>query len=132
MTPAAIADVDATIDTADQKTMSSRAFLDAHPDMKYRTEGWFAYEEGRFEDALAHFELAASYGDKLSQAMLAEMYWNGQGTAADRARGYAWADLAAERGYVQFLPLRERYWQELVGQERERAIEQGRAMLAEY
>ena len=35
-------------DREDQKVLSSRAFLDAHPDMKYRTEDWFAYQESRF------------------------------------------------------------------------------------
>ena len=125
-------DVDATIDRNDQKVMASKSFLDAHPDMKHRTEGWFAYREGRYAEARDHFLEAARFADKLSQAMLAEMHWNGQGTPVDRAIGYAWADLAAERGYVQFLALRERYWKALSPVERERAIAQGRALLLAY
>lgn len=125
-------DVDATIDLADQKVMSSKAFLDAHPDIKFRTEGWFAYRDGRYAEAIEHFREAASFADKLSQAMLAEMYWNGQGTPADRAVAYAWADLAAERGYVQFLALRERYWKALSPPERERAVTRGRDLLRTY
>lgn len=125
-------EVDAIIDREDQKVMSSETFLDAHPDMKFRTEGWFAYQDGRHEEALEHFRRAASYADKLSQAMLAEMLWDGLGTPADRAMAYAWADLSAERGYVQFVALRERYWQALSPPERERAIAQGSKLLESY
>ena len=131
-TGVAARDIDATIDLNDQKVMSSKSFLDAHPDMKYRTEGWFAYEEGRHGDALEHFRHAASYGDKLSQAMLAEMHWNGTGTPVDRALAYAWADLAAERGYEQFVALRERYWRALDKAGRARALSEGRALLDVY
>ncbi|HET8818891.1 MAG TPA: SEL1-like repeat protein [Xanthomonadaceae bacterium] len=125
-------EVDATIDREDQKVMSSEAFLDAHPDIKFRTEGWLAYDAGRYDDAWAHFHHAASYADKLSQAMLAEMLWNGRGTPIDRVKAYAWADLAAERGYVQFVVLRERYWAGLTPQERKRAVAEGSTLLATY
>ena len=83
------------IDTEDQKVMSSRSFLEAHPDMKYRTEGWLAYDEGRYEDARKLFTKAAGFGDKLSQAMLAEMAWKGIGQPVDRPLAYAWADISA-------------------------------------
>ncbi|UWX04668.1 hypothetical protein H1235_08470 [Pseudoxanthomonas sp. NC8] len=63
--------------------------MDAHPDLKYRSEGWLAFHGGRFEEAIAHFTRAASFGDKPSQAMLAEMAWKGQGKAVDRALAYA-------------------------------------------
>lgn len=128
----AAGEVDATIDREDQKVMSSETFLDAHPDIKFRTEGWVAYEAGRYEDALANFRRAAGYADKLSQAMLAEMSWHGRGTPVDRAIAYAWADLAAERGYPQFVALREQYWADLTEAQRARAIEEGRDLLATY
>ena len=114
------------------KTLNSEAFLNAHPDMKYRLEGWVAFEEGRLEDALAHFDHASRYGDKLSKAMLAEMHWDGRGVTRDRALAYAWADLAAERGYPRLVVLRERYWEGLDEGGRARAIEAGQALYAEY
>lgn len=120
------------IDKEDQKVMSTATFLNAHPDMKYRTEGWLAYDEGRYEDALEHFTTAASFGDKLSQAMLAEMAWEGVGQPVDRALGYAWADISAERGYRQFVALREQYWAQLSEEERVRAVEIGRPLLEKY
>ena len=83
-----------------QATLSSAVFLNAHPDMKHRKQGWDAYAEGDFALARAQFLKAAWYGDKPSQAMLAEMDWKGVGAAVDRAAAYTWADIAAERGYV--------------------------------
>ena len=123
---------EALIDREDQKVMSTVAFLDAHPDMKYRREGWLAYEAGDYPAAIGHFTEAARFGDKMSQAMLAEMAWKGQGQPVDRPLGYAWADLAAERGYRQFVVLREQYWSQLAGQERERAIQVGQPLLPVY
>ena len=64
--------------------------------------------------------------------MLAEMAWKGQGTPIDRVTGYVWADLAAERGYPQFIALREGYWKQLVPAERERVLAVGAPMLQEY
>ena len=119
-------------DREDQQVMSSWAFLNAHPDLKFRREGWLAYEEGDFEQARTHFLASAGFADKLSQAMLAEMAWTGRGQPVDRPLGYAWADLAAERGYPQFVVLRESYWSALDPAEREHAIERGQSLLAEY
>lgn len=116
----------------EQRVLASDAFLNSHPDLEYRLAGWTAYQAGDFDAAAAHFKHAARYADKLSQAMLAEMYWNGQGVPVDRPLAYAWADLAAERGYVQFLAVRERYWQALGADERAEAITRGQALLHEY
>jgi len=120
------------IDKEDQKVMSSQTFLNAHPDMKYRTEGWLAYDEGRYEDALEKFTKAAGFGDKLSQAMLAEMAWKGIGQPVDRSLGYAWADISAERGYRQLVALREQYWKQLSEDERVRAMEIGQPLMEKY
>ena len=89
-----------------QATLSSAVFLNAHPDMKHRKQGWDAYAEGDFALARAQFLKAAWYGDKPSQAMLAEMDWKGEGAAVDRASAYTWADFAAERGYFAKRKLR--------------------------
>lgn len=120
------------IDREDQKVMSTIAFLDAHPDLKYRREGWLAFDAGDHAAAIGHFREAARFGDKISQAMLAEMAWKGLGQPVDRPLGYAWADLAAERGYRQFVALREQYWAKLTAHERERAIEVGQPLLPVY
>lgn len=122
----------AVIDRDDQRVMSSAAFLNAHPDMKYRHEGWLAYSQGDHAAARTHFLEAAAWGDKPSQAMLAEMAWQGLGQPADPALGYAWADLAAERGYRPFVALREQYWRQLDGAAQARAVEAGQPLLATY
>jgi hypothetical protein len=123
---------DPTIDRNDQIVMSTDAFLSAHPDMKYRREGWLAFEAGQYPQAIAHFTEAARFGDKMSQAMLAEMAWKGQGQAVNRPLGYAWADLAAERGYRQFVALREQYWAQLTAEEQATAIKVGQPLLPVY
>ncbi len=120
------------IDQKEQRVLSTRTFLNAHPDMKYRQEGWEAYQAGDHALAMEHFRKASRYADKVSQAMVAEMLWKGLGVPADPSMAYAWADLAAERGYPQFIRLREQYWRDLDAAQRERAVRDGQALLAEY
>lgn len=112
--------------------MITAGFLSWHPDLRFRLSGLEARDRKRYEDAFKLFRRAAFYGDKPSQGMVAEMYWTGQGTDRDPALAYAWMDLAAERGYTGFLGLRERYWNALDPSQRERAIEEGRALYARY
>ena len=123
---------DGGIDSKDRSVMSTRTFLNAHPDLKYRYEGWVAYEAGDYGRALEHFREASRYADKASQGMVAEMLWQGRGVPVDRSMAYAWADLAAERGYPAFLRLREQYWRQLSEADRARALREGQALLPEY
>ena len=117
---------------SDRILWESSGFLAAHPDVKYRKRGLDLLDQRRPREARQAFEEAARPGDKASQAMLGEMHWTGQGAPRDRARAYAWMDLAAERGYRLFLGKRERYWRELDAAERAAALEVGAALYAEY
>lgn len=126
------AEQDASIDRREQRVMATRTFLNAHPDLKFRNEGWEAYQAGNYELAIQHFRKASGYADKASQAMMAEMLWQGRGMPVDRAMAYAWADMSAERGYPRFIQLREQYWGRLDETERARAMQGGPALLAEY
>ena len=112
--------------------LQSHEFLVYHPDLRFRGLGMQARERGRHEEARNDFRNAARYGDKLSQAALADMLWNGQGGPGDRALGYAWMDLAAERGTEWLVVQRERFWEALSADERERAVREGRALYAEF
>ncbi|WP_156924715.1 hypothetical protein [Pseudoxanthomonas sp. J35] len=103
-----------------------------HPDLRFRQLGIEAYARGDHGEALRRFLRAARFADKPSQAMVAEAYWHGRGVEADRALGYVWMDLAAERGYPDFIQFRERYWAALTGAERERALAIGPAVFDEY
>ena len=116
----------------EQLVMSTRTFLNAHPDLKHRSEGWIAFQAGDYEAALKNFHIASRYADKPSQAMIAEMHWQGLGVPMDKAIAYAWADLAAERGYVQFVRLREQYWRGLDEAQQARAISEGSLLIPEY
>src|SRR5687768_7671599 len=97
----------------DSLILSSHSFLDAHPDIKFRNRGFAAQERGDLAAAHEAFERAARFADKPSQAVIAEMLWKGEGVAQDRAKAYAWMDLAAERGYRAMLVQREEYWKAL-------------------
>lgn len=111
---------------------SRRRLAAGHPNELYRLYGAEAAGQGRWRDAAAQFRLAARYADKYSQHRLSLIYWHGLGQPADRALAYAWADLAAERRYPQFLLLREKMWLELSEAERERALREGRDLYAEF
>lgn len=97
-------------------------FRRAHPDLDHRLSGKSFLEDGRVKRAIREFQVAASWGDKISQAMLAEVYWEGVDAPKDRARAYAWMDLAAERQFVAFVAKRERYWAQLSEDERAQAL----------
>ena len=116
----------------EQDVISSAGFMDSHPDMRFRVLGLQAMQKARYEDAAAHFRRAALYADKQSQAAYAEMLWEGRGIARDRPAAYAWMDLAAERGFGQFLFFREQYWESLDAAERERALQVGQDVYARY
>lgn len=112
--------------------VNTEAFLAAHPDLKWRAEATRAYKRGQYGTAARYLQRAAQFADKPSQAMYAEMLWNGRGMPMDRALAYAWMDLAAERGYIPFLVKREQYWNALDEAERERAVARGQAVYDEY
>ncbi|MEO8743425.1 MAG: hypothetical protein ABI365_09565 [Lysobacteraceae bacterium] len=107
-------------------------FLAYHPDLGNRKKGMAAYDRGNFALAAGFFRKAARYADKPSQAMFAEMLWKGEGEPVDRTLAYAWMDLAAERGYPSLIAFRENYWNQLSDDERQRAVDVGQSIYAEY
>ncbi len=115
-----------------QELMGIAWVANQHPDVLYRNLGTEAYQDGHKEKALQFFLKAASYADKIAQAMVATMYWNGEGTPVDHPRAYAWMDLAADRGYRDLLIQREIYWSRMSESERQGALEVGRQVYAEY
>lgn len=119
-------------DAGERRIMSSAAFLSGHPDLRYRLSGLQRFRKGDYDEAMVHFRRAARYSDKPSQGMIGEMYWEGTGVARDKALGYVWMDLAAERAYPLMLAKRERYWNELDAQSRARALEIGPRIYAEF
>lgn len=115
-----------------ETVLASGAFQAHHPDIRNQQRGLDYYRQRRHGQALDAFRRGAHYADKASQAMLSQMHWRGEGTAADRAQGYAWMDLAAERGYPIFLIEREKLWAQLSADEQARAIEVGRGLYERY
>lgn len=105
---------------------------EGRPNEEARLSGLKAYERGDYGDAIRHFTRGAYHADKFSQHSLSLMHWHGVGVPVDRVQAYIWADLAAERGVRSLLLVRERMWQELSEQERERAKEAGADYYARY
>jgi len=103
-----------------------------HPNERYRLYGQKAAATGNWGDAARDFRLASRYADKYSQHRLSLMYWHGVGVAEDRVEGYIWADLAAERGYPQFLAIREKMWAELTPAQQAAVAKRGPARYDEF
>jgi len=122
----------ARLSAEQQRAWESEGFLARHPDVRFRKEGLLRQGEGNHSAALNAFRKAARHADKPSQAMIAEMFWQGTGLARDPAQAYAWMDLAAERGYSLFTVKREQYWAALDDAQRVRAIEIGQDLYAEF
>ncbi len=129
----------ASIDVAaesDQKTRDDYSVLKlaaSHlPNERHRIEGaWLAANE-RWAEAADQFRNAARYADKYSQHRLSMLYWHGVGVTRDRVEAYVWADIAAERGYPQFLAIREKMWAELTPEERAKVPALGNVRYAEF
>jgi hypothetical protein len=107
------------------KAMGTDGFMSYHPDLRWRRDGLLAYNRGEYAEALRRLKKAAYFGDKPSQAMVADMYWRGIGVEQDRALAYAWIDLSAERLYPDMVSFRERYWADLSEAERNDALARG-------
>ena len=104
-----------------------------HPDEHYRRLGFDAWKEGHRDAAVRYLQHAARYADKGAQLGLAFVYLEGTGAAAaDPVTAYAWSDLAAERGYKEFLVVRERIWKSLDATQQQRARQVGTRLYAEY
>ena len=103
-----------------------------HANERYRLYGQTAAADGRLHDAAKFFRIAATYADKYSQLRLSMLYWRGTGVAQDRVEAYVWADLAAERGYPQFLAIREQMWRELTSEQQASALLLGPRLYAHF
>ena len=120
------------ISNSDGSITQHVAFLNGHPDLFFRIRGFDLLNSKSPDKAARAFQRAALFGDKPSQAVMAGLYWDGRGIERDRALAYAWMDLAAERGYPDFIAMREKFWGELDESERARALREGRVIYARY
>lgn len=113
--------------------IKNSGYLEAHPDQMWRAEAVREMDEGDPAKAVVYLKRAARYADKPSQALLAVMLWEGEeGVPQDRPAGYAWMDLAAERGYPEYLVTREEYWEDMSPAERAMARKVGAPIYDQY
>ena len=116
----------------DQDIVESEGFVSSHPDLVNRHKARVELNRQNLPAAITYLRRAANYGDKVSQAIMAELLWSGDGIEQDRALAYAWMDLAAERGSLTLLAKREAYWQQLSPEEQARALAVGQEVYAHY
>lgn len=116
----------------DARSLEYELAFRGHPDLEFRMFGVERYRKGQYGEAMVLLRRAARFGDKPSQGLIAEMYAAGQGVPADMSLAYAWMDLAAERGYKDFVIRRERYWARMTEADRARAMSEGQAIYAEF
>ncbi|MBB1062028.1 sel1 repeat family protein [Marilutibacter spongiae] len=115
-------------DISETSLQSAEALAEfGHPNELWRIRAMMALKRGDVDGGLERLRMAARYADKLSQHSLALMYWHGVGVQADRARAWAWNDLAAERGYPSLEQSRTAMWSKMSEDERQR----GAALRAE-
>ncbi len=112
--------------------VQSRSFMNSHPDLRSRSLGMQSYQKKDYKEAMRQFRKGAYYADKPSQAMVAEMLWNGEGIEQNRPEAYAWIDLSAERLYKDLVAKREQYWAALNAEERQTSMALGVAIYAKY
>lgn len=106
----ALADEDPLNDPGVQKTLRGMAEASTwyHPDLFGEFAGFRSYAHRDYQGAFKYFEVGAYYADKLSQLTIGLMHLNGEGAQKDSVTAYAWLDLAAERGYPDFVATRDR------------------------
>ncbi len=127
----AAAGVDTDAKTVDDYDALAKMAVN-HPNELYRIYGAKAAANGQWRDAANSFRKASRYADKYSQHRLSLLYWHGIGVGQDRVEAYVWADIAAERGYPQFLAIREKMWGELTPQEQALVPARGDRLYKEF
>lgn len=84
-------------------------------------QGEQAYRHGRYARAMRFYKSAARWSDKIAQFQIGLMYYSGEGVEPDHPLGWAWIEMAAERGYPQYEALSERIWAQMDEDQRARA-----------
>lgn len=83
------------------------------PGTQYLERGNRFYEQGDFDAAAGYYRLAARWADKLAQFNLGMLHVNGKGVPRDPLRGWAWIELASERGYPTYEAVADDIWDQL-------------------
>ncbi len=85
-------------------------YADNAPGTEFLERGNRFYRQGDYDAAVGNFQLASHWGDKMGQFNLGLLYVNGQGVERNPLRGWAWIELAAERGYPHYRQVADGIW----------------------
>jgi hypothetical protein len=103
-----------------------------HPDLFGEFVGMRHYVHHQYADALKYLEIGAYYADKLSQLSIGLMYMNGEGTDKDPLTALAWFDVAAERGYPEFVATRDQLKATMKAEQIAKSEEIRKGLVARY
>lgn len=81
-------------------------------------QGRHKYQSGNFTAAFWHYMNAAVWADKFAQYNIGVMYLRGEGVEFDAVRGWAWLELAAERGYPDMVQAADQLYELLDAEQR--------------
>lgn len=81
-------------------------------------QGRQKYRSGNFTGAYWHYLNAAVWADKFAQYNIGVMYLRGEGVEFDAVRGWAWLELAAERGYPDMVQAADQLYELLDAEQR--------------
>ncbi|MFU8878366.1 MAG: hypothetical protein ACNA7E_09505 [Wenzhouxiangellaceae bacterium] len=96
-----------------QNRITLERSLENTPGEQFLLRGTRFYRNGEYQAAAANFQRAAFWGDKSAQFNLGLMHVNGEGVERNVLLGWAWIELAAERGDSTFREVADDIWRQL-------------------
>jgi hypothetical protein len=87
-----------------------RNYAQNAPGTQFLERGNTFFRQGDYAAAAGYYRLAARWADKLAQFNLGLLHVNGDGVERDPLLGWAWIELAAERGYPKYQRVADRIW----------------------
>jgi len=104
--------------SASGQTVNINNYARNAPGTQFLERGNRFYKQGDFDAAAGYFRLAARWADKLAQFNLGMLHVNGSGVPRDPLRGWAWIELASERGYPKFEAVADEIWKQFSDEHR--------------
>lgn len=99
----------------------TRPYIEHAPSTESLVRATDAYRAGQFGRAMDHYLGAARWADKFAQYNIGIMHLRGEGVEFNPVRGWAWLEVAAERGYPQFRQSADALWDLFNEEERQAA-----------
>lgn len=100
------------------RATASRTGVQNTPGHQFLERGNRFYRSGDYQAAADNFKQAAYWADKIAQFNLGLLHVNGEGVSRDVLLGWAWIELAAERGDPTYRDVADDIWSKLAREHR--------------